>query len=234
MIHAIFHGHAFVEIEFNDKSILIDPFFSENEKSDIDLKNILNKNIIAIILTHWHFDHLWAAVEICEKTWCLLIWTSELTNYFKQVKWIKNIHAMHIGWEHDFDGFNIKLVSAIHWPGLDQFGNWWSCTPSWVIVRIWDKSIYHAGDTALTYDMKLLWDFDKIDLAFLPIWGNYTMWVADAVIATWFIKPGIVVPIHYNTWDIISANPIEFSRRVMLENLSIPKVLNPWQFIVLE
>ena len=63
--------------------------------------------------------------------------------------------------------------------------------------------------------MKLLWDYDEIDLAFLPIWWNFTMWINDAVIAVKdFIKPKKVVPIHYYTWGIIEANPNEFIEKV--------------------
>lgn len=73
------------------------------------------------------------------------------------------------------------------------------------MLEVNGKYIYHAGDTALTYDMKLLQDYN-IDLAFLPIGDNFTMGLDDAVKAVELVKPKIVVPIHYNTWPIISAD----------------------------
>ena len=80
--------------------------------------------------------------------------------------------------------------------------------------------------------MKLLAPY-KIDVAFLPIGDRYTMWSDDAILAAWFIQAKYVVPIHYNTWDKIEADDIDFARRIMLGNLAVPKVLKPWQAIVL-
>jgi len=73
--------------------------------------------------------------------------------------------------------------------------------------------------------MRLLHDYDKIDVAFLPIGDRYTMGIEDAIIATDFIRPQYVVPVHFNTWPKIKADPIEFARRVMLAQTSTPKVL---------
>ncbi len=227
----IFHWHAFVEIESEKWSILIDPFITNNPQCDIKLEDILSKNIIWIINTHWHWDHIWDSPIISQKSWAKIIATYELSQWYIKEKWIENIHSMHIWWEFNFGNYSVKFVPAVHWGGIADIGNWYTTFAAWVIVRINWKNIYHAGDTWLTYDMKLLWDYDKIDLAFLPIWWNFTMWINDAVIATKFIKPKIVVPMHYDTWDIIKADPIEFSRLVMLENISTPKILKPGQYI---
>lgn len=234
MIQAIFHWHAFVEIENNGQSILIDPFITWNPQVDIKLDDILNKNIKAIVLTHWHQDHLWDAVEISKKTWCLVVATYELVQYLQNEEWLTNLHAMHIGGEHNFWDFVVKFVPAVHWGWIGDLKKWYTTFAAWVVVRIDWKNIYHAGDTGLTYDMKILWEYDSIDVAFLPIWDNFTMWIKDAVIATKWIKPKIVVPIHYNTWPIIQADPLEFARQVMLQNLAVPKVLEPWQSVVLK
>ena len=227
----IYHWHAFIEIKLNEKSILIDPFITDNPQCDVRLDNILSKNIIAIINTHWHWDHIWDTPIISEKTWAKIITTYELSQRYIKEKKINNIHPMHIWWEYNFWDFSVKFVTAIHWWWIADIWNWYTTFAAGVIIRINNKNIYHAWDTALTYDMKLLWDYDKIDIAFLPIWWNFTMNIEDAVIATKFIKPKIVVPIHYNTWDIIKSDPIKFSKLVMLENLSVPKVLNPGQYI---
>ena len=76
------------------------------------------------------------------------------------------------------------------------------------------KTIYHSGDTGLFYDMKLIGEINKIDYAFLPIGDNFTMGVDDAVKAVEFLNPGVAIPIHYNTFDIIRANPEDFKRKV--------------------
>ncbi len=228
----IFHWHAFVEVLLSNwKSILIDPFITNNPQARITLEEILQKNILAIINTHWHQDHIWDSPEIARQTWAKIITTFELAQWYLKEQNIESVHAMHIGWEADFGEFKVKFTPAVHGGWIWDIGNWYATFPAWVVLRVEWKNIYHAWDTGLTYDMKLLGEYDSIDVAFLPIGDNFTMGIQDAVIATKFIKPKIVVPIHYNTWPVIQADPIEFSRLVMLENLAIPKVLEPGQYI---
>lgn len=233
MLHAIFHWHSFVEIQTDSFSILVDPFINWNTTCDITLEQLKQKHIKAVILTHGHSDHIGDSLEILKNSDILLISTFEVTKYFTEQKWVTNVHWMNIWWEFNFWEYTVKLTPAFHTWTIDKPWNGYVTSPAWAIVRIWWKSIYHAWDTGLSYEMKLLWEFDKIDIAFLPIGDNFTMWIKDSVIATSFIKPWIVVPIHYNTWTVINADPIEFARLVMLENLSVPKVLNPWQYVVL-
>jgi L-ascorbate metabolism protein UlaG (beta-lactamase superfamily) len=160
--------------------------------------------------------------------------TFELAQYLQNVHGLENVHPMHIGGEHNFGDFSVKFVPAVHGGGIADLTNGYVTFPAGVVVRIDGYNIYHAGDTGLTYDMKLLGDYDSIDVAFLPIGDNFTMGIKDAVIATAFVKPKIVVPIHYSTWPVIEADPTEFARLVMLENLSTPKILAPGQGIVLK
>ena len=230
MIEVIFHWHSFVEIEYSEGSILIDPFVNWNPNCDLTIDEICKKNIVAVWITHWHSDHIWDTVNIVKKTWAKVISIFEIIQYFSKFHNIESSHAMHIWWEYNFGNFSVKFVNAIHWWSI-----WYEMLPgkaAWIIIKVnWTK-IYHAWDTALTYDMKLL-ELDSIDLALLPIWGNFTMWVEDAVKAVEFIKPKIVVPIHYNTFELIKADPVEFAQKVTLSNLAICKVLSPGQKVVL-
>lgn len=232
-LEVYFHWHSFVEIVSEKWSILIDPFVEGNSLCDISLHDLYKKKILCIINTHGHDDHIWNTVEIAKKTDTLVVSTFELAWYHMKVNWLKNVHAMHIWWEHKFEDFSIKFVTAVHGWSISSIHNlpW---TPAWVIVRLNWKNIYHAWDTWLTMDMKLLGDYDNIDVAFLPVWDNFTMWVKDAVIATSFIKPKIVVPMHYNTWPIINADVQEFARLIMLDNLATQKILSPGQCVVLD
>jgi len=226
----IYHSHSFIEIVLEKWSILIDPFITDNPTIKIKLEDIFNKNIISVILTHWHEDHIWDTEEICKNTGCKLISTFEISNYFLNEKWLNNLHAMHIWWEFNFWDYSVKLTSAVHGWWVADLKSWYTTLPAWVIVRINWKNIYHAWDTGLTYDMKLLWDYDSIDIAFLPIWWNFTMWIDDAVIATKdFIKPKKVVPIHYNTWWIIEANPKEFIDKVKQNWLNAEEIEFWWE-----
>jgi L-ascorbate metabolism protein UlaG (beta-lactamase superfamily) len=210
-----YYSHAFVEIETSAWSILIDPFIIWNPTIKIGLDKILQKNILAVVLTHGHNDHIWDGEEICKRTGAKLIATFELAQYFINEISLKNVHAMHIWGEFNFWDFSVKFTPAVHGWGIADLKNWYTTFPAWVIIRVEWKNIYHAWDTGLTYDMKLLWDYDTIDLAFLPIWWNFTMWIDDAVIAVKdFIKPKKVIPIHYNTWGIIKSNPNEFVEKL--------------------
>lgn len=105
--------------------------------------------------------------------------------------------------------------------------------PAGVIISIDNHKMYHAGDTWLTTDLKLIKERWPIDVAFLPIGDYYTMGVADAVIACGWIMPTTVVPIHYNTFPDIKADPIEFARLVMLHKFAVPKVLTAGQYVVI-
>ena len=105
--------------------------------------------------------------------------------------------------------------------------------PAGILLTLGDKVIYHAGDTSLTYDMKLLSEFHSVDLAMLPIGDNFTMGIDDAVRATSFVSPRQVVPMHYNTFDLIAADPEEFARKVREQTKADPVILKVGSSLVL-
>jgi L-ascorbate metabolism protein UlaG (beta-lactamase superfamily) len=166
----IYHGHSFLEIELADSSILVDPFIEGNSLCDIDLENIVKKNIKMIFITHGHMDHIWDTPYIVSKTWAKVVSTFEVVQYLLRDHDITNSYPMHIGGIKEFEeNIKVKFVNAVHgwgvWPNL----LWWKA--AWIVLTINNVKIYHAGDTALTYDMKLL-EEEKIDIAFLPV--SYT------------------------------------------------------------
>ena len=224
----IFHWHAFVEIENNDFSILIDPYIIWNTYTDVNLDEICSKNIKAICVSHGHLDHLWNTVDIVNKTWAKVISTFELVTYLAKFYNISSSHSMHIWWTYDFWDYKVKFVNAIHWWAIwEEFFPW---KAAWIILQVnWIK-VYHTWDTALTYDMKLL-ESENIDLMFVPIWDNFTMGIEDAVKAVEFIKPKMVVPMHYNTFDVIKQDPEIFINKINMWNISLWKILKSWEFI---
>ena len=120
---------------------------------------------------------------------------------------------MHIGGAHEFPFGRVKLVPAFHGGRVegDKTGKY-TTNPCGVVVTIGGKTVYHTGDTALTLEMQLL--AGRIDLMLVPIGDNFTMGVEDAARAVEFVKPHDVIPMHYNTWDLIKADPQDFRRRV--------------------
>lgn len=189
-----YYGHSVFLIEDKDFKAIIDPFITGNPLTNCSIDEI--NELTHIFVTHDHSDHIGDCVELAKKNNALVITSFEISNYLKE-KGVKT-HGMHIGGRHRFNFGTVKLTVALHG------GN-----PCGFIIEVNGKKIYHAGDTGLTYDMKLLED-ENIDLALLPIGGNYTMDIDDAVKAVDFIKPKLVIPMHYNTFDLIKADPYKF------------------------
>lgn len=202
-------GHSVIMIEEGNFKGIIDPFIKGNN-SEVKLDDLFN--ITHIFVTHGHGDHLGDTVEIAKKNNSLIITNHEIATYLN--KFSLNTHSMHIGGRTKFDFGTVKMTNALHGSGISEGNEMiYGGNPCGFIIEVNGKKIYHAGDTGLTYDMKLL-QSENIDVAFIPIGGNYTMDINDAVLAIDFIKPKKVVPIHYNTFDVIKADPNEFKKKV--------------------
>ncbi len=206
-----YHGHSIVKIKTKGYTILIDPFITGNHLTDLSVKE---EHPDVILLTHGHNDHVGDTVEIAKQSGALVVAPNELAEY---LSWqgIKT-HPMHIGGAHQFDFGKVKLTQAFH--GSSYITNdqqiIYTGMPAGILLFIEGKVIYHAGDTALFSDMKLLGDIHPIDVAFLPIGDNFTMGPEDAARAVEFLKPKEVIPIHYNTFPVIAQDPHAFAEKV--------------------
>jgi len=202
-----YHGHSVVKIEANGKTILIDPFISGNGLTDLKVNDIKPD---VIILTHGHGDHVGDTVELAKNNDSLVIANFELSTY---LSWqgVKT-HGMHIGGAYEFDFGKVKLTPAFHGSGYvtEDKQIIYLGMPAGVLVTIDGKTIYHAGDTGLFSDMKLIGDRHPIDLAFLPIGDNFTMGPEDAAYAAGLLGAKQVVPIHFNTFPPIKQDPNKF------------------------
>jgi L-ascorbate metabolism protein UlaG (beta-lactamase superfamily) len=198
-----YFSHSAFRITTDDGiSILIDPFLDDNPTSPVKSKDI---RADYIVLSHAHGDHLGDTFKIATKN-TLIICVNELANYCISKGF--NAHNMHIGGSFNFPFGRVKFTIAHHGsktPEGDYAGE-----PAGIIITIREKIIYHTGDTGLFSDMKLIGEMNQIDYMLLPIGDNYTMGIVDAVKAVELVNPKIAIPIHYNTFPVIKADPNEF------------------------
>jgi len=222
MVEIVFHGHACFEIKSESGTLITDPFLEGNPLADKDWKDI---ECDYILVSHGHGDHMGDALKIARATDATIIATYELASYCQAQG--ANAHAMHIGGGRQFDFVHIKLFPAAHGGMLETEDGVLYTVPCGFIIRLEDRKIYFAGDTGLISEMELLGRFDKIDVAILPIGDNFTMGLDDALIAVKLIQPLTVIPMHYNTFEVIQQNPEEFRDRVESETKSRCVVMNP-------
>lgn len=207
MVNIKYHGHSVFEISSSKYNIVIDPFFSGNTHTKIK-PDVVKADYV--ILTHAHGDHLGDALGIAKKNNATVIAVNELANYVAE-KGCK-AHNMHIGGGFNFPFGRVKFTIAHH--GSSSPEGLYMGEPAGVVITVDGKNIYHAGDTGLFLDMKLIGEMNPIDAALVPIGDNFTMGIDDAVKAIEFLNPKLAVPMHFNTFGVIKADPQEFKRKV--------------------
>ena len=188
-------------------TILIDPFLDDNPTSPVKSADLTAD---FIVLTHAHGDHVGDAFKIAKRTNALFICVNELANYCAAKGF--PAHNMHIGGAYNFDFGRLKFTIAHH--GSMTPDNTYGGEPAGVVLTADGKSVYHTGDTGLFYDMKLIGEMTPIDYMLLPIGDNFTMGIQDAVKAVELANPKVAIPMHYNTFPVIAADPDEFRKKV--------------------
>jgi L-ascorbate metabolism protein UlaG (beta-lactamase superfamily) len=204
-----FLGHATLYIKTSTHNILVDPFISGNPKASSI--NIQDLNPHVILLTHAHQDHILDVEKIAKDNDALIVSNFEIVSHF-QNKGL-NGHPMNHGGKWTFDFGELKYVNAIHTSSFPDGS--YGGQPGGFVLSADSKIIYIAGDTALTYDMKLIANEFRLDLAILPIGDNFTMGVDDAIIASDFVECKKVLGYHFDTFGFI-----EIDRNEAVEKFS--------------
>ncbi|MBI1911594.1 MAG: metal-dependent hydrolase [Deltaproteobacteria bacterium] len=212
-----FEGHSCFTVESNGKKVIIDPFLNGNPKARLKPSDV---KVDAVLVTHGHADHLGDAVEISKKNNAPIIGPYELVNYCVALG--ATGHTMNIGGSYNFPFGKVKMTIAHHGtPAETGAGN-----PCGFLITMDGKMLYHAGDTGLFSDMSLIGQTGKINCALLPIGDNFTMGIEDAIVAVDMLRPGVVVPMHYNTFDIINQDPEAFRAGIKDKAVKV-EILNP-------
>ena len=213
-------GHAALGLDTSGYKLLVDPFLSDNPLASVRPDQV---EADYILLSHGHGDHVGDTVAIARRTGAKIIANAEMCGWL--TKQGLNTHGQHLGggYKHPF-GY-LKLTLAIHGSGLPD-GSYGGNPAGFLLTTSEGHKIYMACDTGLFGDMRLIGE-EGIDLAVLPIGDNFTMGPDDALRAVKLLEPKHVIPIHYNTWEVIAQDPLAWAKRVESETNTRVHVIKP-------
>ena len=193
-----YYGHACFAVEADGKTLLFDPFITPNPLAKkIDVTKVAAD---FVLISHGHGDHVADVVDIAKRTGATVITSYEVGTWFEG-KGVKSVQAMNHGGAAKLPFGRVKLTSAIHsssMPDGSYGGN-----PCGFVVESRDGNLYYSGDTALTYDMKLIGEGTKLNFAVFPIGDFFTMGIEDALRAAEFVGVSKFVGVHYDTFPPI-------------------------------
>jgi len=189
--------------------VLIDPFLTGNPKAAAKPDDV---DCDIICITHGHFDHLGDAVAIARRTGAEVACIVEMSLYLEKCE--VKATGFNLGGTVKIKDTSVTMVPAFHSSSIGAPGLEFSAAMPTGMVVDSGKVVYHAGDTAVFSDMKLVGELYKPDVALLPIGGFFTMDPRQAALAAKFVGAKTVVPMHYGTWPPIEQDPKEFAKLV--------------------
>lgn len=213
-------GHSAFAFEFEGHKVLTDPFLTGNPLAAANADELEAE---IIFLTHAHGDHSGDVLAIAKRTGATVVSNAEIAD------WAGNngakSHGMNTGGGYDFGFVHARQTIAFHSSSFPD-GTYGGNPNGFIFTLRGGQRIYFAGDTALFSDMTLIGEYD-IDVAFLPIGDNFTMGPEDSLKAIQYIRPRMVVPMHYNTFPVIMVDVAGWANRVSSETSAQPIVLDP-------
>jgi L-ascorbate metabolism protein UlaG (beta-lactamase superfamily) len=226
------HGHSCFELSAGDTTVLVDPFLAPNNPSATVSAEDVNPTHLTI--SHGHVDHNADAVKVAKRTGAHCVAVVEIANWL-QARGVENVSDPNLGGKVEFDWGWIGLVPAWHTSTIAGSAEApFSAeegivigVPAGLLINLDGKTVYHAGDTCLFSDMKLIAERNPVDVALLPIGGHYTMDRHDAVVAAEFVGAKTVLPMHYNTFPAIETDAGQFKADVESKTSSEVVVVDP-------
>lgn len=201
-------GHSCFLVETAQARLILDPFLNDNPVAQVKAKDV---PCDYVLVSHGHEDHSADVLELARQNDATVIANYEIAEYFA-AKGAK-AHGMNPGGGYSFPFGRVKLTIAHHTSSVEAgLKPVYLGVPCGLLIQAGGKTLYHAGDTALFLDMQLI-GRAGLDLALLPIGDNFTMGPDDALTALDFLKPRLAVPMHYNTWPVITQDPEAFANR---------------------
>jgi L-ascorbate metabolism protein UlaG (beta-lactamase superfamily) len=219
-------GHGAFNLDIDQHQVLVDPFLTDNPAATAKADEI---GADFILISHGHGDHVGDAVAIAKRTGAIVISNFEIASWFEGQG--VTAHAQHIGGGHIHPFGHLKLTLALHGSALPD-GSDGGNPVGFLLTTPEGKKTYLACDTGLFSDMKLIGE-EGVDLAVLPIGDNFTMGPGDALRAVKLIKPEQVIPVHYNTWDLIAQDGKGWCQKVTNETNTKALPLKPGESISL-
>jgi L-ascorbate metabolism protein UlaG (beta-lactamase superfamily) len=214
------YGHATLGLETGGYKLLVDPFFSGNPAANVSAERV---QADFILLSHGHGDHVGDTVEIARRTGATVISNFEIAGWL-EAREVKT-HPQHLGGGHEHPFGYLKLTLALHGSGLPD-GSYGGNPAGFLLTTNEAEKIYLACDTGLFGDMRLIGE-EGLDLAVIPIGDNYTMGPEDALRAVKLLVPKHVIPVHFDTWDLIAQDADAWARSVEAETGVKAHVLKP-------
>ena len=219
----VYFGHSAFQFETNGATLLVDPWITGNPRAaGVISPDELNPDVI--FLTHAHQDHLGDAPEIATRSGALVVSNFEITSYFSREHGHDHVLAMNTGGAWTFDWGKVHQTYARHSSSFPDGG--YGGNPNGFVFEIEGKSVYAAGDTCAFAEMEWIGDDFEPDLALLPIGDCFTSGIRDAVRAAGLLRPGLTVPVHYNTFPPIEVDVSQWEQ-LMEEAGFATRVLEP-------